>query len=64
MVDYRIINHGDQVFLEEIDDNEKEIKQKGHETKEIPLIKARKGEETKDAEVFISYFKIKYGNIN
>ena len=61
MVDYEIIEHGDEVYLREIDDNKKEIKQKEPETKELTLIKAKKGEETQDAEVFISYIKAKDG---
>jgi len=60
MVDYRIIEKGDQVFLEEIDDNEKEIKQKEPETKELTLIKAKKDEELDNIEVIITY--IQWGN--
>jgi len=61
MVDYKIIQHSNEVFLEEIKDNEKEIKQKEPETKELTLIKVRKGEEIQDAEVFITYIKEKDG---
>ena len=60
-MDYEIIEHGDEVYLREIDDKNKEIKQKEPETKELTLIKVRKGEETQDAEVFISYIKEKDG---
>ena len=61
MVDYKIIQHGDEVYLEEIKDDKKETKQKEPETKELTLIKAKKGEETQDAEVFISYIIEKDG---
>ena len=61
MVDYKIIQHGDEVYLEEIKDDKKEIKQKEPETKELALIKAKKSEETQDAEVFISYIIEKDG---
>jgi len=58
MVDYKIIKHGDEVYLEEINDNTKETEQKEPETKELTLIKAKKGEETQDAEVYITYIQI------
>ena len=58
-MDYEIIEHGDEVYLREIDDNKKETKQKKPETKELALIKAKKDEEIQDAEVFISYIKEK-----
>ncbi|MFP3132431.1 MAG: hypothetical protein RXQ77_03790 [Candidatus Nanopusillus sp.] len=61
MVDYKIIQHGDEVFLEEIKNDKDEIKEKEPETKELILIKAKKGEETQDAEVFITYIKAKDG---
>jgi len=61
MVDYKIIQHGDEVYLEEIKDDKKEIKQKEPETKELALIKAKKSEETQDAKVFISYIIEKDG---
>ncbi|MFP3132180.1 MAG: hypothetical protein RXQ77_02480 [Candidatus Nanopusillus sp.] len=61
MVDYKIIQHGDEVFLEEIKNDKDEIKEKEPETKELTLIKAKKGEETQDAEVFISYITEKDG---
>ncbi len=38
MVDYKIIQHGDEIYLEEIEDNKKETKQKEPETKELTLI--------------------------
>ena len=60
-MDYKIIQHGDEVYLEEIKDNKEEIKQKEPETKELTLIKAKKGEEIQDAEVFISYIIEKDG---
>jgi hypothetical protein len=61
MVDYKIIQHGDEIYLEEIEDNKKETKQKEPETKELTLIRAKKGEETQDAKVFITYIKEKDG---
>ena len=61
MVDYKIIQHGDEVYLEEIKDDKEEIKEKEPETKEVTLIKAKKGEETQDIEVFISYIREKDG---
>ena len=62
MVDYEIIEEKNgEVYLREVDDNNREIKQKEPETKELTLIKAKKGEETQDAEVFISYIKEKDG---
>ena len=60
-MDYEIIEHGDEIYLREIDDNKKETKQKEPETKELTLIKVKKGEETQDAEVFISYIKERDG---
>jgi len=61
-MDYEIIEEKDgEVYLKEIPDNNKETKQKEPETKELTLIKVRKGEETQDAEVFISYIKEKDG---
>ena len=61
MVDYKIIQHGDEVYLEEIKDDKKEIKQREPEIKELALIKAKKSEETQDAKVFISYIIEKDG---
>ena len=61
MVDYKIIQHGDEVYLEEIKDDKKEIKQREPEIKELALIKAKKSEETQDAEVFITYIIEKDG---
>jgi len=60
-MDYEIIEHGDEVYLREINDNKKETKQKEPEAKELTLIKAKKGEETQDAEVFITYIIEKDG---
>jgi len=60
-MDYKIIEKRDQVFLEEINNNEKETKQKEPEIKELTLIKAKRGEETQDVVVFISYIKEKDG---
>jgi len=60
-MDYKIIQHGDEVYLEEIKDYKEEMKEKEPETKELTLIKAKKGEETQDTEVFISYMKEKDG---
>jgi len=61
-MDYEIIEEKNgEVYLKEIPDNKKETKQREPETKELTLIKARKSEETQDAEVFISYIKAKDG---
>jgi len=61
-MDYEIIEEKNgEVYLKEIPDDNKETKQKEPETKELTLIKAKKGEETKDVEVFISYMKAKDG---
>ncbi len=61
-MDYEIIEEKNgEVYLREIPDNNKETKQKEPETKELTLIKAKKGEETQDAEVFITYIKEKDG---
>jgi len=59
MVDYKVIKHGDEIYLEEIKDDKDKIKQKEPETKELTLIKAKKDEEIQDTEVFISYIKEK-----
>ena len=57
-MDYEIIEEKNgEVYLREIDNNRKETKQKEPETKELTLIKVKKGEEIQDAEVFISYIK-------
>jgi len=62
MVDYEIIEEKNgEVYLKEIPDNKKETKQKEPETKELILIKAKKGEEIQDAEVFITYIIEKDG---
>jgi len=59
MVDYEIIEEKEgEAFLKEIPDDKKETEQKEPETKELTLIKAKKGEETQDAEVFITYIEI------
>jgi len=59
MVDYKVIKHGDEIYLEEIKDDKDKIKQREPETKELTLIKAKKDEEIQDTEVFISYIKEK-----
>jgi hypothetical protein len=62
MVDYEIIEEKNgEVYLKEIPDNNKETKQKEPETKELILIKAKKGEEIQDVEVFITYIIEKDG---
>ena len=63
MADYRIIEHGDEAYLEELPDNKNEIKEPEPETKELTLIKARKNteEENIDADVIITYFIKKNG---
>jgi hypothetical protein len=62
MVDYEIIEEKNgEVYLKEINNNEKEIKQKEPETKELTLIKAKKVGEPQDAEVFIEYIVEKDG---
>ena len=61
-MDYKIIEHGDEVYLEEIDNNEKETEQKEPETKELMLIKARKGvDEIIEADVVVSFYIRKDG---
>ncbi len=61
-MDYEIMEEKNgEVYLKEIKDNKKETKQKEPETKELTLIRAKKGEETQDAEVFITYIKEKDG---
>ena len=61
-MDYEIIEEKNgEVYLEEIPDNKKETKEKKPEAKELTLIKAKKGEETQDIEVFISYIREKDG---
>ena len=61
-MDYEIVEEkSGEVYLEEIPENKKETKQKEPETKELTLIKAKKGEEIQDAEVFISYIIEKDG---
>jgi len=59
-MDYKIIEHVDEIYLREVD-NKKEPQKKEPKTKELTLIKAKKGEETQDAEVFISYIIEKDG---
>jgi len=59
MVDYKVIKHGDEIYLEEIKDDKDKIKQREPETEELTLIKAKKDEEIQDTEVFISYIKEK-----
>jgi len=63
MVDYKIIQHGDEAYLEEIKDDKEEIKEPEPELKELTLIKARKNteEENIDADVIITYFVKKNG---
>ena len=58
MVNYEIIEHGDEAYLIEIPDNEKEIKEKEPETKELTLIKAKKGEEFDNIDVIITYMQL------
>ena len=61
-MDYEIIEEKNgEVYLKEIPDNNKETKEKEPETKELILIKAKKGEEILDAEVFITYIIEKDG---
>ncbi len=61
-MDYEIMEEKNgEVYLKEIKDNKRETKQKEPETKELTLIRAKKGEETQDAEVFITYIKEKDG---
>jgi hypothetical protein len=63
MVDYKILEHGDEIYLEEINDNEKETKQEEPETKELTLIKSKKddGEDQIEADVIVTYFFNKRG---
>ncbi len=64
MVDYKIISEKDgEVFLEEIPDDNKGIKEPEPELKELTLIKAKKNteEENIDADVVITYFVKKNG---
>jgi len=63
MADYKIIQHGDEVYLEELPDDKNEMKEPEPELKELTLIKARKNseEENIDADVIITYFVKKNG---
>jgi len=63
-MDYKIVGEKDgEVFLEEVPDDKKEIKEPEPELKELTLIKARKNteEENIDADVIITYFVKKNG---
>jgi|GEM_PF-3436294 len=62
MIDYEIIEEKDgEVYLKEMDENKKEIKQQNPETEELILIKAKKDEEIENVEVFILYIKERDG---